>query len=1226
MATVLLSAASVAAISTGNPMAALGLNLAAQTVGQQLDGAMFGASSSRHSEGARLETLSVQSSTYGKMIPLVYGNVRLAGNVIWAQPIKEVATTTTTSQGGKGGGGGTQTTTSTSYSYTATLAIAICEGEVDEVQRVWADAKLLDISQGTYRFYKGSQTQLPDSLIESIEGLSTTPAYRGLAYVVIEDFPLADFGNRIPNFTFEVRKKLLPVDVDGEAVEEMVKSIIMIPGSGEFVYDTAAQEKISGELVSGQWVQSGDRESINQHNPYGKANSLLALDQLTQTCPNVEWVGVVVNWFGTSLNAGSCIIKPGVEYPTGGASTSPDSWEVGSYTRATAHQITYDGDSPRYGGTPDDASLLRYLNELKARGYNIFFYPMFLMDVTDKPWRGRVSGSTTEVANFFTKAEGYNGFITHYANLVKDVVDAFAIGSELKALTAVHNSATTNRSFPAVDALVNLAATVKGIVGSGVSVTYAADWSEYHHTDDGWYHMDKLWASPNIDKVGIDAYFPLTDVPQSELGYDIATIKQGWVSGEGYDWYYTDGTRTTQASLGAAYAWKNIDWWWNHGHINPDGNSTPWVPNSKPIWFTEFGFPSVDGATNQPNVFYDPTSSESYFPYHSQGRIDFRAQRAGIAATLSQWQDSDMIERLFLWTWDARPYPYWPDLTSVWADGAVWKTGHWVQGKLGISGLGAIIQDICRRAGLEESLVDVSRLNDAVDGYIVTRPARARELIEQLMAAYFFDAAESDGALKCVPRGQVSVAEISEDDLLPMSDGALLSITRAQEMELPREVDVITFNRLKNYQSGTRRASRQSVDARDVLTINLPIVMSEQQAETVAETALYTQWLARSRYVLELGMAHAALEPADVIEVTSGGATHSMRITQLMFGKPGKLRITAVSEDVAAYDVYVPPSDDAAQTQASLPTALTQMQILDIPALATDNAADATLRFACSGVSSNWKGAVVYRSDDGGGSYLRSVGVTSAAMMGSAVTALADGPTCVFDEVATVDVVLLGKGTLASASELAVLSGANLILIGNELLQFKTATPLSARKYRLSGLLRGRLGTEHATSGHVAGERVVLMDGRLEKDAMPTGLIGLPRLYKAVTLGMTLGSATAQSFTYAAVALKPYSPVHASGVRDGSGNLTISWVRRTRVGGSWRDYADVPLSEGAEAYEVDVLNGATVVRTLTSSSPSVVYLSAQQIADFGANQPTLSIAIYQLSQTVGRGYARAAVI
>ena len=201
MASILLSAAGSAA--GGAIGGTLGVRIGGM-IGGNIDQSLFG--DEKHREGARLEELSIHTSTYGKIIPQVFGSARIAGNIIWARPMKEVAETTETSTGGKGGGA---SASQTNYSYYATLAIGICEGEIDDVLRIWADAKLLDVSQGTYRIYKGSETQLPDALIEGFEGIGKMPAYRGMAYMVVEDFPLAAFGNRIPNFTFEVKRKVL---------------------------------------------------------------------------------------------------------------------------------------------------------------------------------------------------------------------------------------------------------------------------------------------------------------------------------------------------------------------------------------------------------------------------------------------------------------------------------------------------------------------------------------------------------------------------------------------------------------------------------------------------------------------------------------------------------------------------------------------------------------------------------------------------------------------------------------------------------------------------------------------------------------------------------------------------------------------------------------------------------------------------------------------------------
>lgn len=1220
MASIILSAAgSSAASALGVPFLEPLFSRIGSSLGQSIDSRLMGTQKLKERHGPRLGDLAVQTSTYGKMVPIVYGAMRLGGNIIWSRPIKEVATPTTSSVGGgKGGGGGRVSQSTTTYNYFVSVAVAICEGPIDSVLRIWADTKQLDLSQYTIRMYLGDEAQLPDSLMQSFDGADKTPAYRGIAYVMFEDFPLAEFGNRIPNFTFEVQRKMPYPDYNGEILEDMVKGMTIIPGAGEYVYDTEKQYKIPGADIGGNWVQQGDQQNINMHNAYGKPNALVAFDQLKKTCPNVEWVSVVVSWFGDSMDAGACVVKPGVEYQVGGI-TSPDTWNVAGFNRASARLITMVEGAPQYGGTPDDDSLLRCLSDLRARGYSIMFYPIMFMDVTGKPWRGDLTGSATDVSNFFSKTNGYNAFINHYANLVDGYVDGFIIGSELRGLTKVTSAPGT---YPAVTQLVSLAANVKATLGSGVAVTYAADWSEYHHTDGGWYNLDPLWASPDIDVIGIDAYFPLTDAPQT--GYDIDTLREGWTSGEGYDWYYSDPARTVQAPLTPPFAWKNIRWFWENTHVNPNAVATAWVPESKPIWFTEYGFPSVDGASNQPNVFYDPSSSASAFPYYSKGRVDFRAQRAAITATEQEWKDSDIVERLFLWTWDARPYPYWPDLTSVWSDGAAWKTGHWVQGKFGISSLAGIVKNLCLRGGLLAADIDVSKITEQVEGFIINSQQPIRSAIETLQQGYFFDSAESDYVLKFIPRGGAGAFVIDHNDLVATQqeeNREVFRITRAQEVEMPKRISVVYINRLLNYQSATQYSQREATLSKETLSLDMPIVFSDQIARNIADIRLFSDWAGRSSYRFSLPMKYAKLDPADVVAVTVAGVTHRMRIISIQLESPRVFAIEAVADDISTYDFYSQPGASAQLLQQNLNIPATRLELLDIPAFPGDDVDKSMLRIAAIGQSGNWTGAGIYRSDDSGATYNRVLDITAPSIIGNTEGALGIGSTTLFDDTNSVTVLLMGTGELQSATELAVLNGANAAVIGHEIIQFKTATMVAPGKYTLTGLLRGRLGTEWAVYGHVVGERFVFLDGSITRQVIGNTMIGLARSYKAVTFNNTLASATAQNFTYSGAALKPYSPVHIEGTRDGAGNLSMTWIRRTRLGGSWQDGIDVPLNEEVEAYEVDIMNGGNVVRTISGLSTSAAsYSAAEQTADFGSPQASVSVRIYQMSGIVGRGY------
>ncbi len=278
-------------------------------------------------EGARLENLTVTTSTEGAVIPRVWGRMRLGGNIIWATDFTEHVSTTT--QGGKGGG---PKVTTTSYTYTVSFAVALCEGPISGIGRVWADGKPLDLSGLTWRLYKGDETQTPDPFIEARMGADNAPAYRDTAYVMFEELDLTAFGNRIPQLSFEVFRPLIEAD----SVEGMLKAVTLIPGTGEFVYGTTPVSRGSG----------GTTASENEHTTNGVPDIVAALDQLQAAAPNIESVSLVVSWFGTDLRAGNCKIMPGVE--NAAKQTTPVSWSVNGVrpprVNARSREPISDGD------------------------------------------------------------------------------------------------------------------------------------------------------------------------------------------------------------------------------------------------------------------------------------------------------------------------------------------------------------------------------------------------------------------------------------------------------------------------------------------------------------------------------------------------------------------------------------------------------------------------------------------------------------------------------------------------------------------------------------------------------------------------------------------------------------------------------------------------------------------------------------------------------------------
>jgi len=342
MAALLLSVAGAAAGSAiFGPVGAIAGRLVGALAGNALDRSLFGSSRNieRTHEGPRLSDLEVMASSEGAPIPRAYGRVRLSGQVIWATRLEEVVTTrtqTTGGGGGKGGGGGgaaTVTTTTTTYSYFANFAVGLCEGPIGHVTRVWADGKPLDLAGINFRVYSGDEAQTPDPLIVAKEGAANAPAYRGLAYVVFERLALANFGNRIPQLSFELVRPVA-------RLEQSVRAVTLIPGTTEFGYEPVTVVQILGP---------GQSAPENRHVDYAASDIEASLDELAAVCPNIERVAIVVAWFGSDLRATQCRLKPGIDNRE--KSTHGATWSVAGVSRADAYLVSFVDGRPAFGGT-----------------------------------------------------------------------------------------------------------------------------------------------------------------------------------------------------------------------------------------------------------------------------------------------------------------------------------------------------------------------------------------------------------------------------------------------------------------------------------------------------------------------------------------------------------------------------------------------------------------------------------------------------------------------------------------------------------------------------------------------------------------------------------------------------------------------------------------------------------------------------------------------------------
>lgn len=1255
------------------------------SVGRAIDQRLMG-SGSQTVETGRVERFRLTSASEGSPVAQVFGRMRVAGQVIWATRFGEHQQT---SGGGKGAPSQPQTV---SYSNTVSLAIALCEGEITRVGRIWADGTEIARDELTLRVYTGSRDQMPDPKIEAVEGAGTVPAYRGTAYVVIEDLDLTRFGNRVPQFTFEVLRAA-PAELGVTDLTHGVQGVAMIPGTGEYALATTP---VYIEDAPGQ------TRATNVNSPSGKTDFATSLETLTEELPNCGSISLVVSWFGDDLRCGSCSVMPKVEQSTQDAPAMP--WSVSGLGRSAASEVVRDGDDRSvYGGTPTDASVVEAIAAMNAEGKSVMFYPFLLMEqmagntLTDPwsgaegqaalPWRGRITTSlapgidgspdgtaaaTDEVDAFFGYASpsdfaisgttvSYSGpaewsfrrMILHYAHLCVAAggVSAFCIGSELRGITRVRS----DNGWPGVDHLRLLAAELREILGPDCKIGYAADWTEYagyQRDGDLLFPLDALWADETIDFVGIDNYMPLSDWrngadhADAEWGsvYDLDYLQSNIEGGEGFDWYYAGPehraaqirTPITDGAYNEPWVWraKDMRGWWGNAHHERIGGvraeePTAWVPGSKPIWLTEIGCPAVDKGTNEPNAFVDVKSSESRLPYGSNGRRDDLIQMQYLRAMIGYWSDPERnpvsghydgpmidVARTHVWAWDARPYPSFPALSQVWGDADNYTRGHWLNGRVSARSLADVVAEICKRAGVEA--LDLDRLHGLVRGYAVSDISDARAQLQPLMLAYGFEAIERDGQLVFRSRNGLADRVLDPAELAVSSEvDGQISVTRAPEAEMAGRVRLTFVDAEASNDVRAEEAVFAGDNSNLVSQSEFPLALTRTEGRQIVERWLAEARVARDSVKLALPMSQMDLGAGDVIELPDQGR---FRIDHMTVAEGGIVDAVRVEPEIWQPSDWV---DAPVTARAFVPPVPVLPLMLDLPLLTGDEVAHAP-HLAIT--AQPWPGSVAVYGSSSDSNYTLNRLVSQRAVIGVTETALGAAQAGIWDRGAAVRVRML-NGNLSSAPIIDVLNGANAVAIGDcsgdwEVFQFAEAELVAEQTFEVSMRLRGQQGTDGLTGEWPPGSYVVLLDGRLPQLDLPLSARGLDRHYRIgpATRPLDDPSYLHQVRGFAGVGLRPYAPAHLRARRAASGDLDITWIRRTRVDGdSWQS-VEVPLGEAQEQYVLRVVDGAQVLREVMLSQPNWTYDAAMQASD-GVSAP-YSLHVAQVSDAFGPGLFR----
>ena len=903
------------------------------------------------------------------------------------------------------------------------------------------------------------------------------------------------------------------------------------------------------------------------------------------------------------------------------------------------------------------------------------------------PWRGRITTSLApglpgspdgtaaaeaEVDAFFGAARaedfvldgetvrydgvedgGYARFILHYAWLCRAAggVNAFCIGSEMRGLTWIRGGGA---SYPAVARMVALLREVRSVLGPECDLSYAADWSEYsgHRPEDApgdvRFHLDPFWADPDCDFVAIDNYLPLTDW-RDEPGHadqafgsihDLDYLKSGVLGGEYYDWFYAGEADMaaqvrTPITDGAGEPWvwrvKDLRGWWENAHHERIGGvrqagSTAWVPGGKPIRFTEYGCAAIDKATNQPNVFLDPKSSESLLPRRSTGRRDELLQHQYIRAINDFWSDPGAnpvspvyggpmldMDRAHLWAWDARPWPAFPGRTDLWTDGANYARGHWLNGRTASRTLASVVREICAGAGVQE--VDVSKLAALVRGYALSEVGPARAALQPLLLAYGVDAVERDGGLVFRHRDGV-IGERLDPALLALSEIAgEREMTRAPEAELPERVRLTYVEGERTYETRVADARMPGIAEESVAESELPLALTEVEARTAAERWLAETRIGRERARFTLGPSRTDIGAGDVVGFTD--RDDAWRIDRVE--DAGGRLMTAVRVDPAAYrqvdaEEVVPPARLVTPATPVVPV------FMDLPLLKGDEPPHAP-RIAVA--ARPWPGTVAVHSSGEDAGYGAAQIVDRPAVIGVTETPLAAAPTGIWDRGAPLRV-RMGRAGLSSSGERAVLNGGNALAIGAgdaqgwEVLQFRHAEPVGDGVWDLSLRLRGQLGTDADMAPiRPAGSRVVLLNAAVEVLDIAPSVRGVERHYRTGPGTRSLDDSTYRHdvLTFEGIGLRPYPPAHLRAVETSGGDLRVTWIRRTRIDGDPWGAAEVPLGETEERYVVRVTRGELVLRRVEVAAPVWTYAAGDRVADGGE----VTIEVAQVSDRFGPG-------
>jgi hypothetical protein len=388
-------------------------------------------------------------------------------------------------------------------------------------------------------------------------------------------------------------------------------------------------------------------------------------------------------------------------------------------------------------------------------------------------------------------------------------------------------------------------------------------------------------------------------------------------------------------------------------------------------------------------------------------------------------------------------------------------------------------------------------------------------------------------------------------------------------------------------------------------------------AQALAESWLQDLWVGRETAEFALRPGLIALQPGDLVRLGAAGGGRLFQIQRITDGAARQVSARAVDGSASH-----PPAPLLRRTSVVSPKIVgpPRVEILDLALARDEEALSYVAAFA-----DPWPSALaIWRMTFEGG-YEQIAIIDKRAIIGETLDVLKAGPVGRFDNGNAVTV-RIGAGQLSSVGDLAALAGRTAMAIrvdGDwEIFAFGQAELIADKTYRLSRLIRGLGGEEHLAQRNApAGSTVVLLNDAITPLTRKVAEIGAPITYRIGPADRDYAEPIFVQPTVAATnkALRPYAPTKARARRTPAG-IVIDFFRRGRLESDAWESLDIPLGEASESYEADIVPPASAKRTLSAAAPSLLYPAADELSDFGAPLSELTLSLYQISATVGRGF------